>query len=366
MKNTTLAFTLLITFLTTTLSAQEVFNQTEQLKTLKTGKYILFEIQKNKSGNYNYLDTNGDHELLEVNQEPNFHEHKYFKFRFYGNDKNYIPDNMAFPTTYAQLYYEGNDKLKQQVGYVPREIRPGSTHQVCIVDGIIFNFNSDFRNGDSETYVPFNLFIHETFGEDYLEADKKGKEGKKKKLSLKEKMEQAMMKKMANKNPEMKARYNSMQKLKAMDAVSLVQDYLKKAVAKQKAMESKWQQEPKNSERVKMVEERRELMLAAMKKYNEDLMDTPEWKRIQENNRLADAVAARDNVTLNNETGRDIYIYEAGSLNGSRISNGARSTFNCQKTYYYAFDGNSGTRGGNAGPLAYSANSSCGGTVTVN
>ena len=95
-------------------------------------------------------------------------------------------------------------------------------------------------------------------------------------------------------------------------------------------------------------------------------MDTPEWRRIQENNRRADAAAAKNNVTIKNETGREIYIYESGSMNGSRINAGSSSTFRCSASYYYAFDGNSGSRVGNAGPLAYSANSSCGGSVTVN
>ncbi len=345
--------------------SQEVVNQTEQLKTLRTGKYIAFDVKKNNNGNYEYHDLKGEHELLEIHQEPNFPEHKYFEMKIYGDDYNFIPDNMAFPVTYARLSYEGNDKLKKQVGFVPREIRPGSTNRVCIVDGVIFDLSTSFKEDDTETYVPYRLYVHENFGEDFKEGDKK-ESGKKKKLSLKERMEQAMVKKIANKDPEMKARYNSMQKLMAMDAAGLVQRYLINAVAQQKSAEPKWQQDPLNTQRVQLVEERRELMFAAMKKYNEDLMDTPEWRRIQENNRRANAALAANNVTVKNATGRDIYLYEEGSMNGTRINAGSSGSFSCSSSYYYAFDGNSGTRGGNAGPLAYSANSSCGGAVTVN
>lgn len=344
-------------------NAQEVVNQTEQIKSLPIGKYIAFDVKKNKNGNYEYFDLKGEHELLEVHQEPNFPEHKYFKMKIYGTDSNFIPDHMAFPITYAKLFYEGNDKLKKQVGYVPREIRPGSTNRVCVVDGVIFDLSTKFKENDAETYIPYRLYVHENFGEGFKETDKK--DGNKKKLSLKERMEQAMMRKLANKNPEMKALYNSIQKLQAMDAVQLVQDYLTAAVAKQKAVASKWMQDPKNAERLKRVEERRELMFAAMKKYNEDLMDTPEWRRIQENNAFWEKRSKENDLTIKNATGRDIYIYESGSLNGSRINAGSSGKFSCKTSYYYAFDHKSGSRVGNAGPLVYAANSSCGGTVTV-
>ncbi|MEM6515010.1 MAG: hypothetical protein AAF688_02425 [Bacteroidota bacterium] len=342
-------------------NAQDIKNQSEQINSLPIGKYVQFDVEKNSKGAYNYLDKKGEHELIEVFIEPNFSEHKYFKMKQYNSEKNYIPDNMAFPVTYAQLHYEGNEKLQKQVGFVPRKIREGSTIRVCIVDGIIFNFGLDFVRGKPETYMPRTLFVHEDFAKNFKVSGKK----KKKKMSLKERMEKSMMKKIAKSDPEMQSKYNSMQKLEAMDAANLVQDYLKKAVAKQVEVLPKWEKNPDNVKRMQLVEERRELMLTAMKKYNEDLMDTPEWRRIQENNRLANAAAAKNNVTIKNETGRDIYLYAEGSMNGSRLSAGSKGSFSCTTSYYYPFDGNSGTRGGNAGPQAYSANTSCGSVVSV-
>jgi hypothetical protein len=343
-------------------NAQDLKSQSEQINSLRTGKYIAFDVKQNKQGNYNYIDLKGEHELLSVNPEPNFSEHNYFEMKIYGTDYNFIPDNMAFPVTYARLYYEGNDKLKKQVGYVPREIRKGSTNRVCIVDGIVFDLSTDFDEKNPETFVPYRLYVHVDFGKDFKPSDEKKK---KKKLSLKERMEQSMMKKLAKSKPELQATYNVLQKLDAMDAANLVQEYLKAAIAKQEEVEPKWLQNANNSKRLELVEERRELMLKAMKKYNEDLMDTPEWRRIQENNRLANAAAAKNNVTIKNETGKDIYLYAEGSMNGSRLNAGSLGSFSCSTTYYYAYNGNSGTRGGNAGPLAYRANSSCGGTVSV-
>ncbi|MEN1784924.1 MAG: hypothetical protein AAGF77_07250 [Bacteroidota bacterium] len=346
--------------------AQDIRNQTEQLKTLKTGRYFPFEVKQNKNGTYDCLDLEGEHELLEINPEPNFSEHKYFKMKMYGTDENFIPDNMAFPITYAKLFYEGNDQLKEQVGYVPREIRPGSTNRVCVVDGIIFDLNTKFKADDPETHIPYRLYVHETYGEDFDEEDAKEVAKKNKKRSLKERMEYAMMKKIANSNPELKVRFNCMQKLQAVGAVDLVREYLAAAIKEQKAMEPKWKQDANNIKRVELLDERRALMLAATKKYNEDLMDKPEWRRIQENNAYWDKHAKANDVTIVNGTDRDIYLYESGSMNGTRINAGSSSKFSCKTTYYYAFDGNSGTRGGNAGPLAYTANSSCGGSVTVN
>jgi hypothetical protein len=340
-------------------NAQDVVSQSEQINSLKTGTYIAFDVKKNKNGNYNYIELKGEHELIAVNPEPNFSEHNYFEIKIYGDDYNFIPDNMAFPITYARLFYEGNAKLKKQVGYVPRKIRPGSTNRICVVDGIIFDLGTNFNPNKPDTFKPYRLYVHEDFGKDF-----KPSENKKKKLSLKERMEQSMMKKIA-KSKGLQGVYNSIQKLDAMDAVNLVQDYLKTAIAKQQAVEPKWKSISSNTKRLQLVEARRELMNIAIKKYNDDLMDTPEWRRIQENNRLAASAAAKNNVTLKNDTGREIYIYAAGSMNGSRLSNGASSTFSCSTTYYYAFNSNAGSRHGNAGPLAYSANSGCGSTVSI-
>ncbi len=343
-------------------TAQDVINQSEQINSLKTGKYIAFDVKKNKNGNYNYIDLKGEHELMAVNPEPNFSEHNYFEMKIYGDDYNFIPDNMAFPVTYARLFYEGNAKLKKQVGYVPRKIRPGSTNRICVIDGIIFDLGTDFDPNQPETFKPYRLYVHENFGKDFKASDNKKK---KKKLSLKERMEQSMMKKLAKSNG-LQGVYNSIQKLDAMDAVKLVQDYLKIAIAKQQAVEPKWKSISSNAKRLQLVEARRELMNIAIKKYNDDLMDTPEWRRIQENNRLAASAAAKNNVTLKNDTGREIYIYAAGSMNGSRLNNGASNTFSCSTTYYYAFSSDAGSRHDNAGPLAYSANSGCGSIVSIN
>lgn len=338
------------------LSAQNVKSQSEQIKSLQLGKYIAVDVIKLKNGSYDHAPLKLENELIEVLPEPNFSEHKYFKMVIASQEKFYLPDNMAFPMTYAQLAYEGNEKLQKAVGYVPREIRKGSTNRVFVHDGVIFDLSTGFDEDSKESYQPYRLYVHESVLKENPKDDKP-----KKKLSLKERM----MKKMAGKNSEVAKTITINNYLNGKEAVKKAIEYLEKAVAQKKEVYPKWIINSTNKTRLDLIEERRELMFAAMKKYNEDLMDTPEWRRIVENNRRAEAAGRANNVTIQNNTGRDIYIYSEGSMNGTRVNAGSSSTFDCGTSQYYAFDGNSGTRGGNAGPQAYSAGSGCGSTVTV-
>ncbi|GAA0872839.1 hypothetical protein GCM10009117_19860 [Gangjinia marincola] len=350
--------TLALLFLTTLGFGQEIKNQTEQIKSLKPGNYRKVELIDDKKGGFNYDLYPTPIVLKEVKQDPNFSEHKYFVLEEDGTDYNYVIDNMAFPVTFGKEYFMGNEKLQKKVGYVPREFSKGRTVRASVIDGIIYDYNWKFDAKDKSTHIPYRLLVHESF---LKEENGKDSNEKKKKLSLKERM----MQKMAGNNPEMKAALYVNNKLRDMNAAQIGQDYIQAALAQQKEVEPKWLADKNNARRVKLLDDRRELMYKAMKKYNDDLMDTPEWRRIQENNRLANAAAAKNSVTIKNGFGKDVYVYEEGSMNGTRINAGSTGTFSCSSSYYYAFNGNAGTRGGNAGPKAYSANSSCGSTVTI-
>lgn len=345
-------------FVLFTSNAQEVQNQTDQLKSLQLGNYRAAYLVDNEKGGYDYDLKAKTIILKEVNQDPNFNEHKYFILEENGTDYNYVINNYAFPATFGKEYFKGNKKLQEKVGYVPREFSQGRTVHIAVIEGMIYDFNWKFNPNDPKTFIPYRILVHESFLKEEVGADGKKK---KKKLSLK----QRMMRKLAGNNAEMKQTLLVNEKLRDVNTIEIAKNYITKALQKQNEMTAKWNQVAYNKQRVQMLNDRRKLMVKAMKKYNDDLMDTPEWRRIQENNRLGDAAAKANNVTIKNETGRDIYVYESGSLNGSRINTGSSGSYNCKKTYYYAFDGNSGTRGGNAGPKAYSANSSCGGTVSV-
>jgi len=349
---------LAICFNTAFVKAQDVTNQTEQIKALPIGKYIIYDI-KDYNGKTDYARLKMTAEMVEVAREQNFPEHSRFMFKISDLDaQQYIPTNMAFPATLAALYYEGNEKLQKKVGYVPIEKNESSTNRFVVVDGIIFDLNNKFNKDNPETFKPRRLYVPESFALEASKTDEK-KDGKKKKkkLSFKERM-----KKLSGGGLGVD---KGTEKLIDINAVQKAVDYLSAAIAQQEKVYPSWIEKSENSTRLEAVKKRLDLMYDAMNKYNEDLMDTPEYKRIQENNRRANAAAAKNNVTLKNDTGKDIYVYEAGSMNGSRINAGSSGSFSCSSNYYYAFNGNSGTRGGNAGPLAYSSNSSCGGTVSV-
>ena len=66
-------------------------------------------------------------------------------------------------------------------------------------------------------------------------------------------------------------------------------------------------------------------------------------------------------VTINNKTGKDIYVYEDGSRNSSTIRANSSGRFDCDHNYTYKFDPNSSGKGNQC----YSANSACGSSVTV-
>ncbi|MEL6942791.1 MAG: hypothetical protein AAFO82_08990, partial [Bacteroidota bacterium] len=219
--------------------AQSVKSQTEHIKSLKLGKYIAYEVNENDKGEYYFTMMNTFLELQEVNPEPNFPEHTYLLIKKDGySPKEFLPDNMGFPVTLAELGYEGNPKMQKEVGYVPREIRPGSTQQITVIDGAIYNLTSDFNSDDPTAVIPFSIYVHESFGAEESEAKE---EGKQKKMSLKERMKNAKeMLELSNLDKRAK-------KLRERNAIQQLHTYLEQAVAQQKAMYPKWSKEPANA-----------------------------------------------------------------------------------------------------------------------
>lgn len=347
---------MLLTFLALTkVSAQEVKNQTEEIKSLKKGKYLLYYITKDKkTGKYSYSSSDSDIELTQVLREKNFPEHTYLEIKKKdGSAEYHLPDNMAFPITLAQIYYEGNAKQQKEVGYVPYKIRPGRTHRKVVHQGIIYNYTSDFYYDSPESYIPYSLYVPESYGKE--NGGKKPKKKKKKKKSF-----FSQLASLGDEKTYASLIHHTEKELYKKHPVDNVIAYLKKAVPKQKQEYKRWISKPSNKKRIDDVEKKRDLMYKAINNYNEALKQTPEWKRIQENNRLADAAAKRNNTTIQNNTGRDIYVYQKGSYNSARINAGSSRTFSCNETYYYTFSGNSKWSAG-----AKISGTSCGGTATV-
>lgn len=347
--------TILVLLAVTTMSSQEVKNQTEHIKSLKTGKYLFYYIEKDKNtGKYSYRKSSSGTELSQVLREKNFPEHTYLEFKgSSGSSIYYLPDNMAFPITLANIYYEGNPKMRKEIGYVPYEIRPGRTNRRVVYDGIIYDYNSDFYHDDPESYVPFSLYVHESYGKENEDNNPKKKKKKKKSFF-------GQLANLGNPSTYASLEHYSQKELRKQNPVEKVIEYLKKAVPKQKQEYKKWISKPANKLRIDNLEKTRDLMYKAINNYNDALKQTPEWKRIQENNRRANAAAQRNNTTIQNNTGKDIYIYEEGSNNGSRINAGSSGTFGCNTTYYYSFSGNASWRQGNR-----VSGTSCGATATV-
>lgn len=339
-------------FMLNSINGQEVKNQTEQIKLLPTGKYLTYDVKDKGNGKYYWYPVKLDAELASVEQEKNFTEHKYLNLKvgnsMHDKPNSYLPDNMGFPITLAKLAYEGNAKLQKKVGFVPREIRKGRTNRVVVLDGIIFDLSTDFDPNKPETFKPYRLYVHESYGKENKSKDD-GKKKKKKKSFLKK---LGSIANVAGSAAEVE--------LNKVNHVENVVSYLKKAVAKQNEVYPKWKNQPKNKARLKNLELKKKLMDKGINDYNEAFKKTDEWKRIQENNKYWAKYEAENETTIKNATGRDIFIYEEGSHNGTRLFNDGRRSYKCNKTYYYSFSGNSKWSAGTK-----ISGTSCGSTATV-
>ena len=68
-----------------------------------------------------------------------------------------------------------------------------------------------------------------------------------------------------------------------------------------------------------------------------------------------------ERVTIINKTGEDIYLYEEGYRNGTRINVNSSTKVDCSVNYTYKFDSNAS----GSGTECYSANSACGSSITI-
>lgn len=341
-------------FMLNSINGQEVKNQTEQIKLLKIGNYVSYKVNKKDNGKYYFTPWGLKCELNSVEQEKNFVEHKYINFQIFGSGhstpESYLPDNMGFPVTLAKVAYEGNAKLQKKVGYVPREIIQGKTKRFVVFKGMIFRLSTSFDPEKPSTFEPISIYVHDSYG----------KTSKTEENSKKKKKKKSFFKNLKSKALSKLASHPSEIKLNDESPVEELLNYLKKAIAKQKSIYPTWKTKTANKLRLANLEKRRKLMDKAMYDYNEAYKKSDEWKRIQENERRANSAAAANNTTIANNTGRDIYVYEEGSYNGTRINNGSSQSFGCNSTYYYSFSGNSKWSAGTK-----ISGTSCGGTATV-
>lgn len=329
---------LCILFFANNLKAQnEIKHQTQELESIQVGNYTGYLTHQSSDGTYEggldvlvYKIT----QFKEYTIQPGAHKEVYMLF---GEDPDrpdnheetmFLPDNEAFPITYVQKVYEGNPAMQKEIGYSPRINRLSDGNRIVFIDGKIYMIKDwvDKDNYKLEAVLEFQA----------------------KKMGGLKKMKEVM------KSPK---------KMKEMQPHKTLQEYLDNAYSKQQEVYAKWIKNPKNAALIENIDQIREFIIGAINKQRDDWYNSAEYKRIKERNADAKQSSLENEVTIRNNTGKDIYIYQEGSSNGSRVSANGRGTFNCKKNLYYSFSGNSSA---SKGTLANSANQSCGTTVNVN
>ncbi len=235
------------------------------------------------------------------------------------------------------------------VGY-PYEsnIRDRTTGEgIVSIDDYVFILTNMSKDGTSFEGIS-RVFIKKT------ESGTTTSDGKKKKLSFKEKMK-ALKSGLSN-TPSYGPAHKALQ---SKNLNTYITDYLVAMKAKQDGRTVAEKQGDKNVENAKGQD------AADIKAYNDSIKATPEYAKLKAHQARMKAMengTSTKTVTIYNKSGRDIYIYENGSRNGTRINANSSSKVNCTSNYTYKYDSNSG----GSGSTCYSANSRCGSRITVN
>jgi hypothetical protein len=148
------------------------------------------------------------------------------------------------------------------------------------------------------------------------------------------------------------------QKLQSENLDKLITDYLVAMKAKQDARTSA---ELKGDEHLKAAQGQG---AADLKAYNDSIKATPEYAKLkahQARMKEMENGTNKQSVTIYNKTGKDIYIYQDGARNGTRINVNSSAKVDCSSNYTYKFDSNSG----DSGSTCYSANTRCNSSITV-
>ncbi|PCE64063.1 hypothetical protein [Sediminicola luteus] len=336
MKKILISITLIV--LASWVTAQETKHQTQELESILFGNYLAYLTQQDDSGNYEGGIDNLVYKLLDKQDyrvQPGEHKEVIMLFRadadkpeeFKNDEKMYLPDHPAFPITYIQKVYEGNEKMQKDIGYAPRINSYDDHKRLVFLDGRIFILQ-DWVDKDNYTLVA--VMEHQA-----------------KKVGGLKKM------KMVMKSPK---------KMKTMQPHTQLQNYLDKAYKKQQEIYPKWLAEGNNGSLEENTENIRKLIIDVINKQRTDWMNSEEYKRIKERNRHAEQNRSESTVTINNSSGKDVYIYVEGSKNSSRISTNGRASFSCKSNLYYSYDANGSA---NSATLIVSANQNCGEQIQI-
>ncbi|MCO7186502.1 hypothetical protein HER15_07345 [Tenacibaculum mesophilum] len=120
----------------------------------------------------------------------------------------------------------------------------------------------------------------------------------------------------------------------------------------------------KDKAKIGAIKKAKKMDADEIKRYNDSIRATPEYKKLKEHQarmKAMDEGNALTTVTFINRTGKDIYVFKAGSKNSTTIRANSSSKFNCSYSYSYKFNPNSG----GSGLQLYNANSGCERSVIV-
>lgn len=316
--------------------SQDVKHQTEELATIKIGSYRPYLTKQDDNGKYQGGLSSLVYEIVDIKDYRIDGKHKEVYLYFGENadrssdgykKKMYLTGNLAFPITYVQKVFEGNKTMQEEIGFAPRINRYSDVHRLVFLDGRIYVLE-DWKDKDN-----YELKMVLEFQEKRLTG-----------LKL------------------MKEVMKSPKKMEALQPHKILQKYLDQAYAKQQKVYAKWLQNTDNKRFEENIEATRKLIIGAINKQRDDWYNSAEYKRIKENNQYFAQHQQQNYTTVNNRTGRDIYIYAEGSSNGSRVSANGSGRCDCKKNQYYSFSGNSSA---SQGTLIISANQNCGQQVTV-
>ena len=181
---------------------------------------------------------------------------------------------------------------------------------------------------------------------------KKETKGKKKKLSLRKRLK-------ALKDNLNAMSYGAAHKeLQSKNLDKFITDYLVTMKSKQNGRTATEKKKDDNLEAAKKKD------AAEIKAYNDKIKASPEYKKLKEHQKRMERMDARNDaktVTIENRTGKDIYVYQEGSRNSTTIRSNSRAKLSCSHNYTYKFDQKTSGRG----TTCHRANSRCNGRVVV-
>lgn len=251
----------------------------------------------------------------------------------------YFPDHIAFPVTYLASTFEGNKKLQEAVGYVVREGRSVGNDRIVFVEDYMFMLQNWKNKNQYEIRWVLKAAQVNAKVSTSKTRNKKGFFG-----ALKNKL-----KKETSMNG---GDINSLKK-------EILQPYLDKATEQQENYYANWIKNPENAKTKKYIDDQRMMMEKAIRQYNDDIYNSPEYQRMLAYRRWLDN---NINMIVHNKSGRTLWIGSSSeAFITQKISSGESATHTCTSDLYYYLSDTKRTKG----TKFYQSESACGASVII-